>query len=148
MTSMAYKRTQPGTGMMVVVVLALALETLVSVGRPVSPITIAVAVVLLSIGIVFSTMTIAVTDDSVEWWFTLGALRQRLPLREIESATSEKVKLVDGLGVRTNGRDRLWIVSGSYVISFALRDGRKISLGSPEARDLALLVDRILAERR
>lgn len=102
---------------------ALALETLVSVGRPTSPIAVGVTAILLIVGIVFSTITISITDEHVEWWFTLGILRQKLALSQIEFAISEKVTLVNGLGVRTNGRNWLWIVNGSSVVSFNLKDG-------------------------
>jgi hypothetical protein len=68
-------------------------------------------------------------------------------MSEIRFATSTRVTLLNGLGIRTNGRDWLWIVSGTDTVTLELRNGKKIWLGSPEAQDLAVLIDGIIGSR-
>jgi hypothetical protein len=133
--------------MLVVLLLALGIQAFVTFGRPVTLGGILIAMLFVCIGIVFSTMTIDVSDDAVEWWFTFGILRQRVAMSEIQFATSTRVTLWNGLGIRTNGRDWLWIVSGSNAVTLELRNGKKIELGSPEAQDLAVLIDGIIGSK-
>lgn len=143
-----YKRTQPGFAMMIAILIVLAVEALVSLGRPFSIATVAVALVLFGLGVIFSSMTIAISEEYLEWWFTFGAFRQKLPLKKIVLVVSDRVTLLNGLGIRTNGRDWLRIVNGSNVIRLDLRDGRTISLGTAEPQELALLIDGILSKTR
>jgi hypothetical protein len=131
----------------VILLLALGIQAFATLGRPITLGGILIATLFVCIGIVFSTMTIAVSDEAVEWWFTFGILRQRVPMSEIQFATSTRVSLLNGLGIRTNGRDWLWIVSGSDAVTLELRNGKKIGLGSPEAQDLAVLIDGIIGSR-
>jgi hypothetical protein len=147
MNTSSYRRTQPGTGILVALLLVLGFLTFLSFGHPVTLASILIPTFIICLGIVFSTMTIDVSDDAVEWWFTFGILRQRVAMAEIQFATSTRVTLWNGLGIRTNGRDWLWIVSGSNAVTLELRNGKKIGLGSPEAQDLAVLIDGIIGSR-
>lgn len=143
-----YQRTQPGFAMMIAILIVLAIEALVSLGRPFSIASIAVALFLFALGLIFSSMTIAISEENLEWWFAFGAFRQKLPLNQIVIAVSDRVTFLNGLGIRTNGRDWLWIVNGATVIRLDLRDGRTISLGTAEPQELALLIDGILSNTR
>jgi hypothetical protein len=147
MNTSSYRRTQPGTGILVALLLVLGFLTFLSFGHPVTLASTLTPTIIICLGIVFSTMTIDVSDDAVEWWFTFGILRQRVAMAEIQFATSTRVTLWNGLGIRTNGRDWLWIVSGSNAVTLELRNGKKIGLGSPEAQDLAVLIDRIIGSK-
>jgi hypothetical protein len=133
--------------MLVALLILLGFLTFVTLGHPVTLASTIIATFIVCLGIVFSTMTIDVSDDAVEWWFTFGILHQRVAMSEIQFATSTRVSLLNGLGIRTNGRDWLWIVSGSNAVTLELRNGKKIGLGSPEAQDLAVLIDGIIGSR-
>jgi hypothetical protein len=133
--------------MLVALLILLGFLTFVTFGHPVTLASTLITTLLVCVGIVFSTMTIDVSDDAVEWWFTFGLLRQRVAMSEIQFATSTRVSLLNGLGIRTNGRDWLWIVNGSNAVTLELRNGKKIGLGSPEAQDLAVLIDGIIGSR-
>ena len=133
--------------MLVLLLLALAIQAVVTFGHPIALPNVLIAAFFVCVGVVFSTMTIDVSDNAVEWWFTFGILRQRVSMSEIRFATSTRVTLLNGLGIRTNGRDWLWIVSGTDTVTLELRNGKKIWLGSPEAQDLAVLIDGIIGSR-
>lgn len=86
-------------------------------------------------------MTIALKGDKIEWWFSFGIFRQQVPLKDVGRATAGHVTLLSGLGVRTDGRNWLWIVSGTDVVELHLTNGKEIRLGSPDAQRLALLIN-------
>ncbi len=50
-------------------------------------------------------MTIAFSDAEVRWWLTFGLLRQRVAMSDIEFAVTERITLLNGLAIRTNGCD-------------------------------------------
>jgi hypothetical protein len=139
-----YQKTQVGTAMLVVIAIAYAIEFLVTVSNGPSSGVFVASIVLACIGLVFSTMTIRVSTDGVEWWFTFGILRQRVSLAEIQFAVTKKVTLLNGLGIRTDGRNWLWIVNGTDAVQLDMRNGRRIMLGSPEAQTVTLFIDKLL----
>jgi hypothetical protein len=55
------------------------------------------------------------------------------------------VPLISGLGIKTNGRDWLWIVSGRTGVQCTLRNGKRITLGSSDALNLTELVKAAIA---
>jgi hypothetical protein len=138
-----YERTQQGTAIVAIVLVVWAIEMFLAVAHP-SPVYLAASAILTAIAFVFSTMTIAVSRDTVSWWFTFGLLRQRLRISAIERATTARVTLLNGLGVRTDGRNWLWIVNGPDVVTCTLRDGRRISLGTADAPQLAGLINELI----
>jgi hypothetical protein len=139
-----YQKTQVGTAMLVLIAIAYAIEFLVTVSNGPSSGVLVVSAVLACIGVVFSTMTIRVSTDGVEWWFTFGILHQRVSLAEIQFAVTKKVNLLNGLGIRTDGRNWLWIVNGSDAVQLDMRNGRRIMLGSAEAQTVTLFIDSLL----
>lgn len=100
-----------------------------------------VLTVLGVVSLIFSTMTVMVCAESVEWWLTLGLFRNSLRLDEIEDVSVTHVPSVAGYGFRTNGSNRLWRVSGSDVVVMTLKDGRRIALGTPDAQRLAIAIE-------
>ncbi len=136
-----YRRTQAGTAIVAFVLVALAGEAVLAWIHGWSPVLAVVFVVLSACGITFSTMTIEVTDDGIAWWLTFGILRQRVSMPDIQSAVTRRVTLLNGLGIRTDGRNSLWIVGGSEAVELTLLDGRRIALGSPDAEQVATLLN-------
>jgi hypothetical protein len=140
-----YEQTQQGTTIVAILLVMLAIEAFFAVYRP-SPVPWVAAAVCVAVALVFSSMTIAVSNDSVRWWLAFGLFRQRLPLTEIEAATAVRVPFWRGLGIRTaNGRDWLWIVSGRSAVTCTLRSGKRISLGSADALRLAKIINERIA---
>lgn len=87
-----------------------------------------------------STLTIGVTDKTVEWWFTFRFLHESLPRSKIRSVAPLKTSLLNGYGIRTDGTNWLWTVSGFTALTMTLDDGRRISLGTPEPVRLGAVI--------
>jgi hypothetical protein len=146
MTRPLYLRTQPGTAIVLFILVALAVEGVVALRsrNGWSSTELFVAFVLTTIGVLFSKMTIAVFAERIEWWFAFGFLRQTIVTSRIDSAGTKRVSLLNGLGIRTDGRNWLWTVGGNAAVTFTLRDGRQVSLGSPDAPNVASIVNDLL----
>ncbi len=128
-----YRRTQPGTALVAIIGVASLVAGGAEVAQAHSPRSAAVvATFLIALAFVFATMTITVTTSHVEWELTFGLLRGRLSIAQIDAVSTARVTLLSGLGIRTNGRDWLWIVSGRDVVVLQRRDGRTIRLGSDD----------------
>ena len=95
------------------------------------------SVVMVGLLSVFSQMTVRVTEDEIEWWLGLKALRQTVPVDDVTEVSTRKVSLLQGLGIRTsNFRDWLWIIDGSDVVMIERRGGRHVGLGSDDVQHL------------
>jgi hypothetical protein len=93
--------------------------------------------IIFVVATVFSTMTIAVTDDCVEWNLSFGLFKQRMSRTSIRSSAIIGISLLNGIGIRTNNfRDFLWCVGGSSAVRFELENGRFLSLGTDDPNGL------------
>ena len=148
MKSVLYRKTQPGTAIVIAMAIGLAVAAAVTVIGHVAPVPqLTIAAVLTCIGIAFSSMTIEISEDSVAWSLAFGLFRRSIFVSDIALAVTKRVSLLNGLGIRTNGRDWLWVVSGGSAVTLELRDGRRISLGSDDAERVASLINDRIALR-
>jgi hypothetical protein len=142
-----YEESQQGTAIVVIVLVVLAIEAFFAVFKP-SPVVWVLTPICMVTALVFSSMTVAVSNDSVQWWLAFGLFRRRLQLSEIERVKSGRLPILAGLGIRTDGRNWLWLVSGRDVVTFTLRNGKCISLGSADATRLAQVINELIRARR
>lgn len=91
-----------------------------------------------------STMTIRVTPTTLEWWFTIGLLRQRMHLTEIVGMQLWQLTFVNGFGYRVSATGALWRVSGSKAVLFDLASGKRLGLGTDEPERLIAAVRPLL----
>jgi hypothetical protein len=101
----------------------------------------AIEIALVCVTIPGLTLTVRVSRTAVEWWFPFGLLRQRVPLSQIEYARTTKTGFASGFGVRWSGDYTRWSVSGFEATTLDLADGRHVSIGSPEAKRLANVIN-------
>ena len=134
MSDVLYQKTQPGTTIVLGILGALVLTSVAAIQRGLWTQLVVTVIALLLLLAVFSTLTIRVTPASIEWWLSFGVLRQRIPLADIDTVSSCKVTLLQGLGIRTNNfRDWMWNVSGTNAVDVRRSNGRHVVLGSPDA---------------
>ncbi len=132
METTSYQESQTGVWTLVVLFFVGALELKFGVNLQPEWFTLALVLGLGLLAVIFSSMTIRVTPDGVEWWLGLPILKRRVRMSEIASVSAGKVGWLTGLGIRTDGRNVTWIVSGRSVVILTLVDGRKTRLGSNE----------------
>lgn len=98
-------------------------------------------VVIAAAALALSTMTIRISAEAVEWYFTFGLFRGNAKFSDIMGVGTIEIGPLSGLGVRTNGRDLLWSVGAPAAVVLELRD-RRILLGTPEAEYVAEMIDK------
>ncbi len=94
--------------------------------------------------ILFSSLTIQVTDRSLRWHFGPGLFRKEVPLADVEWAEVTETKLVHGWGIHLTPRGWLYNVSGFQAVAVRLRTGKQFLLGSDEPERLRTAILRAL----
>ncbi|HEX8849798.1 MAG TPA: hypothetical protein VF761_09735 [Gemmatimonadaceae bacterium] len=100
-----------------------------------------VTVVLVVAMVLFSTLTVRVTRDSLVWRFGPGLLSRRIPLAEIASATPTRLPLWAGLGIHWIGRGWVYNVSGRDAVEVVRVDGKVTFIGTDDAEGLAAAIE-------
>jgi len=94
------------------------------------------AVILIVLGWLFSSLTVEVTPTQLIWFFGPGLLRKSLEREDIASAAPVRNPWWYGWGVHRTPRGWLYNVDGLDAVEIALSDGRSLRIGSNESRAL------------
>ncbi|GAC1388886.1 MAG: hypothetical protein NVSMB31_03840 [Vulcanimicrobiaceae bacterium] len=127
---MVYQDTQFGKGTVVFCgVVALVVVSLgVLLGAPLSELGLPLLMIA-GVAYLFSSLTISVRPDCLQWWLSFGLLRGSVVLSKIRSARATRVRTV-GFGIHFDLRGNAhWIVTGGQAIELVLASGRRITLG-------------------
>jgi hypothetical protein len=108
-----------------------------------------VAAILGISALLFSSLTIELSDMSLSWRFGFGLLRKKVPTGEIINALVTRTSLLDGWGVHRTRNGWLYNVSGFGAVQVILRSGKSFLLGSDEPERLcSALKDTISSSER
>jgi hypothetical protein len=134
-----YEHTQPGTLMCVVLlvgalVFGAAAYMNVGAGRW--------AALLVMFGFValawlFSSLTVVVSDNQLQWYFGPGLWMYRMPLSDIAGVQIVRNNVLNGFGIRMRPGFRLYNVSGLDAVELRLTNGEVRRLGTDDATGLA-----------
>jgi len=91
-----------------------------------------IALVLVLIGWLFSSLTIAVDDHDLVSWFGPGWWRYRVPLRSIGGVERTTSSALEGWGIRFTPRGMLYNVTGCDAVEIRLENGRRFRLGTDD----------------
>jgi hypothetical protein len=98
----------------------------------VHPIGITVLLCLVICIVLFSTLTVEVTDTDIHLRFGPGLIRKRIPLSSIRSARAVRNAWYFGWGIRALDRGWLYNVSGLDAIELVMTDGRICRIGTDQ----------------
>jgi|SRR5690606_850586 len=98
-------------------------------------------------GIIFSRLTLEVTDAVLRASFGAGWPRKEVPLEEIVSAVPVRNPWWYGWGIRWTPSGWLWNVAGLDAVEIRLRSGERFRLGTDEPVALARAVEGARAGR-
>ena len=134
---MSYRHTQPGILIVACCLLcgAIGLAALWQSGQ--WPPAIALSVLLIAIGIVFSSLTVEVSDHELRWHFGPGMWNYRLSLDEIKEVAVVKNHWWNGFGIRMRPGFRLYNVSGLDAVELRLKSDEIRRIGTDDPRGLA-----------
>jgi len=131
-----YRHTQIGWTIILTLGLAAFFAAIAAVASLRWPLLLVVAVTIFSC-LLFSSLTIAVTESELVWFFGPGFLRRRIALSEIASAEPARNKWWWGWGVHLTPRGWLYNVDGRDAVEIAQKDGKSFRLGTDEPQALA-----------
>jgi hypothetical protein len=152
-----YKHKQMGWPILVLcgaVLLALtwaAFDLLVKAGPPRSGAVgglvflVAVAIVLLAVMILFASLTVIVSDDSIEARFGPGVIQKRFSLPEVQSCKVVRNPWLLGWGIRWFPGCWVFNIAGFGAIELLMKNGRRYRIGTDEPQRLNELIQAKLA---
>lgn len=104
-------------------------------------ITVLVAAVIMMVSsFAFSSLTIAVRDGQLSWWFGPGIVKKTVPLSTIVSAEPTTTSILSGWGIHLTGRGWLYNVAGRQAVLITQENGNRFLLGTDEPDSLAQII--------
>jgi hypothetical protein len=93
--------------------------------------------VLFGAAILFSSLTVEVSDDELRWYFGPGLWTYRLPLSEIQNVAIVRNHWWNGFGIRMAPGFRLYNVSGLDAVELRIGSGEVRRIGTDDPQGLA-----------
>jgi hypothetical protein len=135
MTGQTYRHTQVGyVTLTVTLLVALAVVALPS--RSERSVTVGVASLLAICAVLFSSLTVEITDGELRFYFGPGFWRKRFPLTEVTAANPTRTSWWEGWGIRITPRGVLYNVSGTNAVEIELRSGKRFRIGTDQPEGL------------
>jgi hypothetical protein len=133
---MKYHHTQRGIFILLVCLAfaALAAAILWRTGQPSVMVTL---IVLMVIAVVFSSLTVDVSGNELQWHFGPGFWTYRLALDEIQTVAIVRNHWWSGFGIRMRPGFRLYNVSGLDAVELHLKSGDIRRIGTDDPQGLA-----------
>lgn len=98
--------------------------------------------------LLFSILTVKVDAEEVSLRFGVGLIRKRFPLPEIESHSAVRNPWYYGWGMRRTPIGWLYNVSGLEAVEIAMKDGRKVRIGTDDPAGLDAVIGAALSSKR
>lgn len=92
--------------------------------------------VVLLLALMFSSLTIAVREDEVVWWFGLGWPRGRMLLADVLDAAATRTTPLQGWGIHLTTSGWLWNVSGLNAVRLRNANKHIVLLGTDRPQEL------------
>ena len=137
---MIYRHTQRGTLILAACLASAALAAVLSRLSGHWTAAFIVPVVMIVLAVLFSSLTVEVTDDGLRWYFGPGLWTYRLGFDEIASVAVVRNRWWYGWGIRIGPGFRLYNVSGLDAVELRLHasDARRIGTDDPDGLAAAL----------
>jgi hypothetical protein len=136
---MPYRHTQSGIWIVILCLAVAALDAAIA-WRTGQWLPVVVLVVLIAVAVLFSSLTVEVSDHELRWYFGPGLWTYRLPLDDIEKVAVMRNHWWNGFGIRMRAGFRLYNVSGFDAVELRLKsnDVRRIGTDDPQGLAAAL----------
>jgi hypothetical protein len=139
-----YSHTQVGYQMLVLLAAGIFFVTFWMVFEGFHWIAFVVLVVLDVTLLVFSTMTVAITDSTLDITFGPGLIHKRVDLQDISECFVVTNPFWYGLGIHLTPHGWLYNVSGNRAVELSLRNGKRYRIGTDEPQELLAAIQRVI----
>jgi hypothetical protein len=136
-----YQHTQPGTLLIVVFVIGVIAILAATLPAPGGArwIGLPLALLFAVLAWLFSSLTVTVSGDALQWYFGPGVWKYRLPRADIAAVSIVRNSVLNGFGIRMRPGFRLYNVSGLDAVELQLKSGEIRRIGTDDAGGLAPL---------
>ena len=136
---MPYRHTQRGIWIIFLCLVFVAFDA-AAIWRSGQWLPAVVMLVIIAVAIVFSSLTVEVSDGELRWYFGPGLWTYRLPLDEIKDVAVVRNQWWNGFGIRMARGFRLYNVSGLDAVELRVgpNDVRRIGTDDPNGLSDAL----------
>jgi hypothetical protein len=100
------------------------------------------AIGLVVVAWLFSSLTVSVSENELQWRFGPGLLSYRMALADIAGVSIVRNSVLNGFGIRMRPGFRLYNVSGLEAVELRLKNGDVRRIGTDDARGLAAALRR------
>jgi hypothetical protein len=134
-----YEHKQAGTLMMVVLCLGAAAAGTSAFMNPSAGrwLGLAIALGCVVLAWLFSSLTVVVNGNELEWYFGPGAWKYRMTRADIANVSIVRNSILTGFGIRVRRGFRLYNVSGLDAVELHLKNGEIRRIGTDDASGLA-----------
>lgn len=94
--------------------------------------------------VLFSSLTVAIEDDVLRFYFGPGFWERRIPLSDIHNVRIVRNSAWDGWGIRSTTHGWLYNVSGLRAVELTVRDEGTLRIGTDEPEQLKDALDQAL----
>ena len=140
--ALPYRHTQPGVVMLTGLLIGAAAAGYAALINPAATrwIVLPIALGLIALAWLFSSLTVIVNGDELRWYFGPGAWNYRISLRDIAAVRIVRNSAFSGFGIRMRPGFRLYNVSGLNAVEVRLKSGeiRRIGTDDPNGLSAAL----------
>ena len=134
-----YQHTQRGTLMLAVLIVgaaAVAAGAILNAGAG-RWFGLAIALGLVALAWFFSSLTVVVNGNELEWYFGPGTWKFRMARSDIAGVSIVRNSVLNGFGIRMRPGFRLYNVSGLDAVELQLKNGEIRRIGTDDASGLA-----------
>jgi hypothetical protein len=137
---MTYRHTQAGTSTLLICVVCGGVGAALAWRAGQWPASVVLIAIMLAAAVLFSSLTVEVTDNEVSWYFGPGLWTYRLPLAAIQNVAVVRNHWWNGYGVRMAPGFRLYNVAGLDAVELRVgaKDVRRIGTDDPQGLAQAL----------
>jgi hypothetical protein len=139
-----YQHTQLGTLMLVALVSGAIFFAAMAYTFPIPGrwAVLAGALGLVVLAWLFSSLTVSISENELQWRFGPGLLSYRMALADIAGVSIVRNSPLNGFGIRMRPGFRLYNVSGLEAVELRLKNGDIRRIGTDDARGLAAALRR------
>lgn len=106
----------------------------------VNPLLITFTLLMIILGVLFSSLNIQIADGQISWHFGPGFWKNKAELAQISSVQAVQNRWWYGWGIRRIKKGWLYNVSGMSAVEVQLSNGQLFRLGSDEPEQLAAAI--------
>jgi hypothetical protein len=132
----SYQHTQTGyvviTGITVIMIIMAIVLSMADINWIAISVFILVGIVL----VLFSSLTVIISENDLEIRFGPGLIRKKFRLKNIESVHAARNRWFYGWGIRLTPHGWLYNVSGFSAVEIKLKTGAKYRIGTDEPQEL------------